>query len=170
MKKGSYPTTITYLEMLEKPSFEKIEFPNNTEVKEISNIPIHFYRYLYNTVGEPWLWYERRKIDDEELSKRIHKDNLGIYLLYVNNIPAGYVEIDFSSEDVNLVYFGLIPDFIGKGYGKFFLTWSMEKAWSKNTKRVWVHTCTLDAPNAIETYKKMGFIPFKKEEVIHIID
>ena len=33
----------------------------------------------------------------------------------------------------------------------------------KNAKRIWVHTCSLDHPNAIENYKSRGMKIFKTE-------
>jgi GNAT superfamily N-acetyltransferase len=157
--------TITYLEMKEKPGDLKLLFPENTSIIHIKEPPVHFYRYLYNTVGEEWQWFDRRKLSDQELKGQIHQPGIEIFVLYVSGIPAGYSELDFSAPDnVNLVYFGLMPEFIGKGYGSFFLKWTINEAWKNNPGRLWLHTCTLDAPHALDTYKKAGFIPYKTEE------
>ncbi len=159
-----FTTTVTYLEMRKKPLNLKINTPTDTLIIRAVNPTIHFYRYLYNTVGKEWKWYERNLLDDETLKLQIQDKNVEIYVLYVDGVPAGYSELDFSNEESNLVYFGLIPEFIGKGYGKYFLNWTIEKAWMANPQRLWLHTCTLDAPNALDLYKKLGFVPYKTEE------
>jgi GNAT superfamily N-acetyltransferase len=169
MQSGKISTRITYLEMRNEPANLEIRQPLNTEFIRVIDPPVHFYRYLYNTVGEQWLWYERRKITDEELVELIYRDNIAIYVLYVKGIPAGYSELDFQKNDTNLVYFGLMPEFIGKGYGKYFLNQTIKEAWSKKNNRLWVHTCTLDAPNAMEFYQMAGFNIYGTEDKeIHI--
>ena len=62
----------------------------------------------------------------------------------------------------------LIGDFIGQGLGKYFLQWTIDKAWSYQPKQFWLHTCTLDHPVALPNYLKAGFTIFKevvKDEV-----
>ncbi len=126
--------------------------------------PVPFYRYLYNCVGEPWLWYMRRKIDDEALCAIIHDENVEVYVLYVSGVPAGYVELDRrSNNEVELAYFGLLPEFIGRGLGSYLLDWALSQAWCTQPERVWVHTCNLDHPKALEIYQRAGFVSYKQE-------
>ena len=70
-----------------------------------------------------------------------------------------------QQDEVELVQFGLMSDFIGQGLGKWFLQWTIDKAWSYEPKRFWLHTCTLDHPAAVPTYKKAGFVQFKEEAI-----
>ena len=37
------------------------------------------------------------------------------------------------------------------------ITWAQALAWRKHVARVWVHTCTLDHPRALDFYRKAGF-------------
>ncbi len=156
---------ITYLEMKKPPSYRRqIRRLENLSIIRCHRPTVHFYRYLYNTVGEPWLWYERNLLADEALEESIHRPSVHIYVLYVYGTPAGYSELDFQDDNsVEIAYFGLIPEFIGKGLGTYFLRWSIETAWSKKPKRVHVHTCNFDAPQALPTYQKAGFIAYKRE-------
>ena len=64
---------------------------------------------------------------------------------------------------IELAYFGLMPEFIGKGLGKFFLNAMIDRAWAHKPKRVWLHTCTLDHPQALAVYQRAGFTPYKQE-------
>jgi GNAT superfamily N-acetyltransferase len=125
-----------------------------------------FYRYLYHTVGEPWLWFERRQVDDESLRAIISDDNIAVVVLYFGGVPAGFAEIDaraIASKPRNatlLAYFGLVPDFIGCGLGRFFLDATIQLAWEQfPADRLIVRTCTLDHPAALPLYQKCGFAP-----------
>jgi GNAT superfamily N-acetyltransferase len=46
---------------------------------------------------------------------------------------------------------------VGKGLGGGLLSAAIENAWGAETNRVWVHTCSLDHPNALKNYQARGF-------------
>ena len=125
-----------------------------------------FYRYLYETVGEPWLWFERRLLDDDTLAETLRNEKIAVYVLYYGGVPAGFSEVDARPEGSKpkdatlLAYFGLIPEFIGCGLGRFFLGATIETAWETfSADRLIVRTCTLDHPAALPLYQKCGFAP-----------
>jgi GNAT superfamily N-acetyltransferase len=79
--------------------------------------------------------------------------------------PAGYFELrEHDDASVEIAYFGLLPDFIGRGWGKYLLTRAVQIAWDLGATRVWLHTCTLDHPAALPNYLKRGFRPLRTEE------
>ena len=100
---------------------------------------------------------------DEELSEKINAENIDTFLFYINKEIAGYIEFVKEEKYVEILYFGLMPSFIGKGYGKYFLQWVISKAWSYQPEWIQLNTCTLDHPNALGTYKKAGFIEVRTE-------
>lgn len=167
---GKLKTIVTYLEMYEKPARRMMDPPvQPLLILQAVCPPVSFYRYLYNTVGEPWLWWERRKLSDDQLRAIIQHPEVEIHVLYVAGVPAGYTELDLRQKpDIEIAYFGLIPEFIGQGLGKYLLEWTIEKAWSFHPKRLWLHTCNLDHPRALSVYQQAGFVPYKEE--IEIID
>jgi ribosomal protein S18 acetylase RimI-like enzyme len=158
-------TVITYLEMKGPPPPR----PPRQPAHKVALLGLHkpsarFYRYLYATVGEPWLWYERRAMTDDELLPLIRADGIEISVLYADGEPAGFFEMDYRDrQDVNLSYFGLVPHFIGHGLGSFLLGRAVEETWRRGARRLWVHTCTLDHPRALALYQKAGFVPYKQE-------
>jgi GNAT superfamily N-acetyltransferase len=86
-----------------------------------------------------------------------------MHVLHVDGTPAGFAELDRRQPDeVELVQFGLMAPFIGQGLGKWFLQWAIDKAWSYQPKRFWLHTCTLDHPAALPNYTKAGFVLSKQ--------
>ncbi|MCK5744997.1 MAG: GNAT family N-acetyltransferase, partial [Oricola sp.] len=114
--------------------------------------------YLYDLVGAPWNWISRRKMNDQELAALIHDPDVYLYVLYVDGAPAGMAEIDARDPDVHeLKFFGLAPDFTGRGLGRYFLTHVIDLAWSRAPERLRLETCTLDHPAALPLYQKMGF-------------
>ncbi len=163
---GKIDTTITYLEMTERPTHPHVVPPQGMKLAlmRATRPSVAFYRFLYNTVGEPWLWYERRALDDVALSQIISDERVEIYVLYVEGVPAGYAELDRRQPpDIELAYFGLLPDYIGKGLGRYLLTWAIDTAWSHEPTRLWVNTNSLDHPKALALYQRCGFRPYKQE-------
>ncbi len=167
---GKLRMIITYLEMTQSKHYARA--PSRSE--NLSVIRSHdpdagFYRYLYNSVGKRWLWYERNLLSDKQLEKIIQHPKVKIYVLYINGTPAGFGELDCRvKKQIQLAYFGLMPQYFGRGLGKYFLRHLVESAWADEPDRVWVHTCNFDAPNAMAIYQIAGFTPYKQE--IKIID
>ena len=160
---GKLRVTVTYVEMTQRPRPGATQHRAGACAVLRAEAPTaSFYRFLYNTVGKPWLWYERRLLDDGALYEAITRPGVEIYVLYVRGVPAGYVELDrYQPEEVEIAYFGLMPEFIGRGLGPYFLDWAVGRAWNPPQGdapgRVWLHTCTLDHPKALATYQRAGF-------------
>src|SRR3546814_4008857 len=94
---------------------------------------------------------------DAELTAVIADPAVEIYVLLVSGVPAGYVEIDrrAGTDAVELAYFGLLPEFIGQGYGRYLLDTVVDFAWAAgHCSRLWVHTCDLDHPRALGVDRK----------------
>lgn len=168
-------TTVTYLEMDDPSDLSGGTVADPTvELVQVRNCTVSFYRYLYGEVGKNWNWVERRRWSDERLAELLASPRVRIWMLAVEGCPAGYVELLRDDEDgVEIAYFGLLPEFTGRGLGKHLLTHAVEKAWAFEPKpaRVWLHTCTLDAPQAMPNYIARGFRVYKtEEEIIETID
>jgi GNAT superfamily N-acetyltransferase len=156
--------TVTYLEMKARPQLPPPPAPTVPHRIEIVPHPsIAFYRYLYNVVGEPWLWHERRKTDDATLGALLADPNLLLQVIYAEGEPAGYAELNARrAPDIELAYFGIVPKFIGRGLGPTLLHAAIDLAWSRHPRRFWVHTCSLDHPKALPCYQRAGFVPYDK--------
>jgi GNAT superfamily N-acetyltransferase len=124
---------------------------------------VSFYRYLYETVGTPWLWYERRLVNDAALAAEIQKPTTEIFVLHVGGVPAGYFELDTAAaNETELRYFGLVPEFIGRGLGPFLLQAAIDRAWERPIGRLWVHTRSFDHPKALGHYQRAGFVVYAR--------
>ena len=154
-------TTVTYLEMISYPEHLKLTKPGslNAEIKLLDRPSVDFYRYLYNTIGEKWTWIERRLLSDSDLQKLISSPDIEIHVLYVDKNIAGFGEVgwDTASNGSEIKYFGLMPDFIGKSLGPYFLNNIINIAWKRTPIRLRVNTCDLDHPSALHVYQRSGF-------------
>ena len=156
--KGWVESEVTYLEMRARPDRPPARAPAGVEVRRAVRPTVSFYRYLYDTVGGGWTWSGRRLMDDETLAANVQDPKVEVNVLWVEGVPAGLMELDLRAlPEIELLYFGLMPDFIGRGFGRFALGWTVDRAWSFRPSRFWVHTCDLDHPNALATYRKAGF-------------
>lgn len=161
--------TVTYLEMTARPAHLQAPPPHHLHLALLRarRPTVSYYRYLYDAIGEAWLWWERRALDDEALRDIIQDEQVEIYVLYVEGSPAGFAELDRRNEpDIDLAYFGLMPDYIGQGLGAYLLASAIDIAWSYNPKRLIVNTNTLDHPRALPLYQRFGFAPYGQEKKI----
>ncbi|TVQ27497.1 MAG: GNAT family N-acetyltransferase, partial [Spirochaetaceae bacterium] len=119
-------------------------------------------RFLYTSVGSQWMWHSRLTWDYARWMAYLDRPEVETWVATVHGTPAGYFELERQDKgNVELVYFGVMPRFTGQGLGGSLLTDAVNRAWSMGAKRVWVHTCSLDHPHAIDNYTARGFTPFK---------
>ena len=165
---GKLRVEVTSLEMTRAPSAQPAEPPaDNLRVGRVEAPSAPFYRFLYDTIGEPWLWGDRRKLSDDEIRAIVQDPQVEVHVLYLGGEPVGYAELDRRVEgDIELAYFGIRPEFTGRKLGSYLLSWAIQKAWSYRPNRLWVHTCTLDHPAALPLYRRCGFEPFQTVEEI----
>ena len=168
---GKIDVVVTHLTMSAAPKRPPTPVPPGRLALLRAEAPtVSFYRYLYDTVGEPWFWYERRKLDDAALAAIIGDPRVEIHVLYAGGVPAGYSELDRRAEpDIAIAYFGLVPQFIGRGLGAYLMNWTVDAAWQHRPRRLTVNTCTLDHPKALALYQRVGFVP-ERQEAIRIDD
>ena len=154
-----HDVTIHYLE--QKVPVEKTPLPRpgrQLAMMRAEKPPVGFYRYLFNSVGEPHRWISRRYMPDDQLLNLIHNDEAYIYVLYAEGSPVGFGEIDGKAPDVAAIkFFGLLPEAQGQGLGRWFFREVTELAWQLRRGRVIIETCSLDSPRALQLYQREGF-------------
>ena len=101
----------------------------------------------------------KRQSDATQLQSSIHDPLVEVWVLYVDGTPAGYGELDRRTQETDLSYFGLIPDFFGHKLGPWLLDSIIRKAWDGGAAKLLVNTCTFDHPKALPLYQSMGFVP-----------
>ncbi|MBL4600836.1 MAG: GNAT family N-acetyltransferase [Rhizobiaceae bacterium] len=153
---------VTHLEMT-RPPRQRFSVPSKPRLAMMraTNIPTHFYRYIYSQVGRPHHWFLRHKMDDPALAELINGEGCHIDILLADGCVAGFYELSLEHmpERVSLEYFGMMPDYHGMGIGKWFLAEALFAAWQYEPSKVSVNTNTLDHPAALPLYQKLGFSP-----------
>jgi GNAT superfamily N-acetyltransferase len=158
--------TVYYLEMLSYPQRSVPAPRDGLMVLHAQAPPVPYYRFLYDSVGKDYHWLSRRKLSDDQLGAILGDPRNELYVLHVDGSPTGFAELDRRQPDeIELVQFGLMPGFTGQGLGKWFLQWTIEKAWSYQPSRLWLHTCSLDHRAALSLYKRAGFVQFREEAI-----
>ena len=124
-------------------------------------------KFFYKQVGKKHRWIDRLSWSDEQWMNYISNKNLETYIICEKVDLLGFFELLHNPEleETEISYFGLLEEYIGKGIGGYALTEAIRKAFEKNIKRVWLHTCTLDHPNALKNYLARGMTVFKKENI-----
>lgn len=161
---GYVATIVTDLEMRERPPIKPV--PDGTlQLVRWRRAEPDTYRALFRRVGMPWLWFSRLILQDDVLTAIIHDDAVELYAVVDSRgLEVGMLELDFRQHaDCEIAYFGLIPELTGGGHGRWLMARTMALAWREGIDRVWVHTCTLDHPSALNFYRAQGFVAIKRE-------
>ena len=119
-----------------------------------------FYLRLYDRVGRPWLWYERRLYGYDELTTLLNRPGHEVHVARHDGALVGYFEL----YDEEIVFFGLTPEFIGRRVGPWLLDRAIERGLARGSSRLILNTNTVDHPRALETYRKAGFGIVGREE------
>jgi ribosomal protein S18 acetylase RimI-like enzyme len=157
--------TRTYLEMRDPSELEGVRSDDpHIRIERMPECPASFFRYLYVEVGRNYHWIDRLPWTDEDIAAHLSQPEISLWVMSDNDSTAGYFELRRCEDgSVEIAYFGLLPEFIGRGLGKHLLTCATEQAWAAGANRVWLHTCTLDDQAAMPNYLKRGFRAFKTE-------
>jgi GNAT superfamily N-acetyltransferase len=157
--------TRTYLEMLSPDNLRPASTPDPAPaIDRMENCSPEMFRYLYAEVGRAFHWTDRLSWSDETIRRYLERPGVSIWLMSWAGEPAGYFELrKYEDDSVEIAYFGLLPDFIGRGWGKYLLTRAAQAAWGLGPQRVWLHTCTLDHPAALPNYLNRGFRAVREE-------
>jgi GNAT superfamily N-acetyltransferase len=149
--------TTTYLEMRSKSEFRPKNTTQAITTQRVS-IPIpELNRFFYIHVGHNHYWYDRLNWSHAQWKQWVDRPEQQTWIIYVQDTPAGYFELEKAKATVNIVFFGLLPQFIGQGLGAGALSLAIDKAWEFEAERVTLNTCTLDHPHALVNYQARGF-------------
>ena len=149
--------TTTYLQISSPEQLKaKAAADPRFEVREATVAKWEVNRFLYLHVGEAWRWTDKRTWSDARWQSYVGSDDLRTFIGFIDESIAGYFELEKKGTDVEIAYFGLAPEFIGQGLGGALLTSAISTAFAWDASRVWVHTCTLDHPSALQNYVARG--------------
>lgn len=164
----SNPLTTYYLQMESPDALKAKPLPDSLTVIECEEPQYQLNRFLYQLIGGDWEWGDLDDWSDEQWRARVESDDHRTWVAYYRGSIAGYYELHRpDGVSTEILYFGLAPGAIGKGFGGPLLSHAIESAWRwSGTERVWVHTCSLDHPSALINYKARGMELYREEHSI----
>jgi GNAT superfamily N-acetyltransferase len=161
--------TTYYLKMTDPSALRpKRVVHRGLEIKQAHVPSPEFNRFLYTAVGGDWYWIDRLPWTYQQWHDWVARPELQTWVAYVSGTPAGYFELEAQADrNVEIAFFGLLPQLTGQGLGGHLLTVAIETAWQMGASRVWLHTCSLDHPAALANYCTRGFRVFREETTTH---
>ena len=122
------------------------------------------YRVLFARVGAPWLWFSRLAMPEAALAALLSDPAVEVFAATDRaGVEIGMIELDFRVAGAcELSYFGLVPELAGQGHGRWLMGEALARAWRPGVERVWLHTCTLDHPSALDFYRAQGFVAVRR--------
>ena len=158
-----------YLEINSLKDLKEIKEISKDYSLEILN-PTNFQlnKFFYKNVGKKHQWVDRLVWSETQWIDYVSSKNVKTYIFKYNKDPAGFFELISHTEnkETEIAYFGLLEEFQNKKLGSYLLSEAIKISLTKNTKRVWLHTCSLDHKNALNNYIERGMKIFKTETVI----
>ena len=140
---------------------------NNLYVEKIDPPDFQLNKFFYKQIGKNHKWVDRLIWKDQNWIEYLITKGVNTYVLKQENELAGYFEQVFYDEksDCEIAYFGILEEYMGKKLGGYLLSEAIKKSFEIGSKRVWVHTCSLDHKHALNNYLSRGMKIFKKETI-----
>ena len=158
-----------YLEIFSLKDLVDVKKPSEEFFIEIINPPNFLLnKFFYKNIGNDHRWVDRLMWNEKQWIDYTTNEYVKTYVLKKNANLVGYFELIYHNQkkETEIAYFGLLKEFHNKKLGSYLLSIAIKKSFQDRSKRVWVHTCSLDHKNALNNYLSRGMKIFKRETVI----
>ena len=138
---------------------------NNLFLEKVNPPDFQLNKFFYKEIGKKHSWTDRLVWDDKKWIDYLENSGVNTYILKNNKDFIGYFEQIFDKDklDCEIAYFGILEEYIGKKLGGYLLSEAIKISFNIGSKRIWVHTCSLDHKNALQNYLSRGMRVFKSE-------
>lgn len=158
--------TVTYLEMTERPTYPRPHLPagHPAALLKAEAPPAWYFLSLYDAVGRDYLWEDMHEESEEDLAAWLADTDTSLFTLMQDGWPHGFFLLDHRTPSIcDLAYFGLVPQAVGRGYGRYLLESAVHTGWDlPGVEKMTVNTNTLDHPRALGLYQRVGFAPVRR--------
>ena len=134
-------------------------------IKLVEPVDFQLNKFFYKNIGKNYHWVDRLVWTEKQWIKYTSNKKVKTYILKKQDVLAGYFELILHQNEIEIAYLGLLEEYQNKKLGSFLLSSAIKNSFSYQTKRVWVHTCSLDHKNALNNYISRGMKIFKKETI-----
>lgn len=161
---GKLASVVTSLEMRARAPARPEPVDLGLTLRRVPAPSAEWYSALYGRMGRDWLWFARLSMSEAALLAIIHDPKVGVFALERDGAEVGLLELDFRKPgEAEIAYFAVASELQGGSAGRWLMNRALEIAWAEPIDRLWVHTCTLDHPAALDFYRRSGFVPFRRE-------
>lgn len=165
--------TVTWLEMTEPPRRPLPPLPAGQQAALLAakEPPAEYFLYLYRAVGAQYEWTDWLARPFADAEAFVQDRRVTLYTMLLHGWPGGFFVLDGRRPPVvDLAYFGLVPQAIGRGLGHWLLATAIQTGWEwPGTEKLTVNTNTLDHPRALGIYQKLGFAPVRRERLTRVL-
>ena len=152
--------TVSYLEMNSSPDFEwPSKPPGDVFILNSVRPSVRYFFDLYGAVGAEYEWTDKYNEPTVEIEEFLSHKLVRMFTFFKDGWTAGFFILDNrENRACDLTYFGLVPEAIGLGYGKYLLKFAVKESWKNDDiDLLTVNTNSLDHPSALHLYKEVGF-------------
>jgi GNAT superfamily N-acetyltransferase len=115
-------------------------------------------RDFYLLVGRSCVWWERLSWGWSDWLAYVNSERVDTHIATLDGEVCGFLEsVSHGDGEVEIALFGLLPGFVGKGHGGYFLSEATKTLWESGANRIWLSTSTMDNANALPNYEARGF-------------
>lgn len=165
---GHLANVVTCLEMTERPGPRPAPPAPDLRLERLGAADLARYTALYRAIGRDIMWFSRLVMTEAALAAIIGDNNVECLALTRGEQDIGLLELDFRDGPAcELTFFGVVPDCVGRGAGRYLMNEALRRAWSRPISRLWVHTCSFDHPAALPFYQRSGFRPYAIMVEVH---
>jgi len=158
--RGTAELTVTLLESRHRPSLQVPRPFESGIMMQLREPTVPFYRFLLDQVGRGRMWPERRAMTDEEIGGILGSEQVSVTVLSIGGVPAGFFELDRREDGIIvLARVGLVPEFTGRGFGRYLLAAAVEAAWDEDPEVVRAETTDRHDPRSLLLFQWAGFEP-----------
>lgn len=167
--RGKLAAVQTFLEMRTRPELRSVEAQPSWRIERFEPGDLRRYYALFHRVADEHLWTLRLQMPEDAVRALLSDPRYEAYVLVTDEGDAGLLELDFRVErECEVSLFGVAGALVGTGAGRFLMNFALDTAWSRSIERFWLHTCTLDHPNALGFYQRSGLVPY--ERAVEVFD
>jgi len=158
-----------YLEIKSLSELVEVKKPlENLILQKVDPPNFQLNKFFYKEIGKNHRWKDRLVWSDKNWIDYLNTVGISTYILKYKKDLVGYFEQIFHKNDfeIEIAFFGILEEYIGKKLGSYLLSEAIKKSFECGSKRVWVHTCSLDHKNALSNYLSRGMQIYKTEIAI----
>ena len=137
----------------------------NCEIILVDPPDFQLNKFFYKEIGRKHKWVDRLVWSERNWSDYLSSSNVKTYVLKQSEDLVGFFEQIFDKDklECEIAYFGILEEYFGKKFGAYLLSEAIKKSFYDGSKRVWVHTCSLDHKHALKNYLSRGMKIYKSE-------